>query len=103
MTKGLPPKYLIIYSISYSKRYINVHDYTQIKLLPSLSFVPPNDVVRAFEILTAGEYLDGQIGQLIDYFEDTWIGRRRGNDRRRGTFPIELWNCYDAIREGIRV
>ena len=48
------------------------------KMLVTLAFVPVQDVVVAFDTLVA-DILDELI-PLIDYFEDTWIGRpgRRG-------------------------
>ncbi|KAL4083282.1 hypothetical protein QTP88_028611 [Uroleucon formosanum] len=32
-----------------------------------------------------------------DYFEDTWLGKTVRKRRRGPTFPLEMWNCYDAI------
>ncbi|KAF2883555.1 hypothetical protein ILUMI_22619 [Ignelater luminosus] len=46
------------------------------------------------------------VGQLpppiVDYFEDTWIGRPgRRNKRRNPSFPHSLWNCYEATLEDL--
>ena len=30
----------------------------------------------------------------MDYFEDTYIGRRRSNGRATPRFPIDLWNMH---------
>ena len=30
----------------------------------------------------------------MDYFEDTYIGRRRPNGRATPRFPIDLWNMH---------
>ena len=30
----------------------------------------------------------------MDYFEDTYIGRRRPNRRATPRFPIDLWNMH---------
>jgi hypothetical protein len=40
---------------------------------------------------------------LVDYFEDTWIGRPLGrhNRRRAPLFEHSLWNCYDAVVDGL--
>ena len=37
-------------------------------------------------------------GNVIDYFEDTYIGRLRpGGHRRAPLFDLALWNMYDQI------
>lgn len=71
----------------------------QVRMLPALAFVPPDDVIRAFTILTDGNYLPGELDQVVSYFESTWIGQRqRGNRRRQPMYPVQLWNCYDSVR-----
>ncbi|XP_035231949.1 uncharacterized protein LOC118203773 [Stegodyphus dumicola] len=58
----------------------------EISQLAALAFVPTSDVIEP----------------IINYFEDTWIGRftRRGQ-RRRPVFDISLWNCYDAVKDKV--
>ena len=65
-------------------------------MISALAFVPPADVVTLFETLT-GE-LPNVLIPVLDYFEDTYIGRpdRRGV-RRAPLFPIHLWNQYDRV------
>ncbi|KAF2879138.1 hypothetical protein ILUMI_27045 [Ignelater luminosus] len=42
------------------------------------------------------------IQPIVDYFEDTWIGRPgRRNKRRNPIFPHSLWNCYEATIEDL--
>ena len=39
---------------------------------------------------------------MMDYFEDTFIGRpTRRNGRRAPQFPISLWNVHDRVEEGL--
>ena len=39
-------------------------------------------------------------GNVIDYFEDTYIGRLRpGGHRRAPLFDLALWNMYDQTME----
>ena len=44
-------------------------------MLAALAFVPKPDVIIAFEAVSEDFTLDGQA--VIDYFEDTYIGRLR--------------------------
>ena len=59
----------------------------QCRMIAALAFVPPGDVVTAFETLS--EHLPVEFDPILDYFEDTYIGRpgRRGV-RRQPLFPI---------------
>ena len=70
------------------------------RMLPALAFVPPDDVVGSFEILCRhirGEY-NGDLDDLIIYFEDSYIGRFLQNaPRRPPTFPIAIWNMFHRV------
>lgn len=63
-------------------------------MLSAIAFLPPNDVIRGFE-----EFADciwnvdnGYADDLLEYFEDTYIGRYlRNAPRRQPSFPIQLW------------
>ena len=50
-------------------------------MLAALAFVTEPDVITAFEAMSEDFPLDGQA--VIDYFEDTYIGRLRPGDHRR--------------------
>ena len=66
------------------------------RMISALAFVPPADVVGAFETLS--NELPDVLNPILDYFEDNYIGRpdRRGA-RRAAIFPILLWNQYDRV------
>jgi len=77
-----------------------------VRCLPSLAFVPPDDVEEAFELLaesqpTTVDHLD----ELTTFFEHTYIrGRRRwGHTATYGpaTFPVETWIQHAAGSGGI--
>jgi hypothetical protein len=77
-----------------------------IRCLAALAYVPPVDVVEAFEILVEAtppgiDHLD----EITTYFEHTYIrGRRlRGPREAYGQplFPINSWNQYAAGVDGI--
>lgn len=65
------------------------------KMLLALSFVPTDDVVAAFETLT--EICPDDMDNLINYWEDTYIGRMRRNRRSVPLFPISVWNMFNRV------
>ena len=74
----------------------NGNDYTD--------FDTPDDVVQGFEDLTDHIRINyqGEVDNLLEYFEDTYIGRHRRNAPRRTTmFPVVLWNMFHRSDEEI--
>jgi len=70
-----------------------------VKMMLALSFVPSNDVVVSFEeFVEAGP---DEITSLVDYWEDTYIGRRRRNRRANPRFAVDLWNVHDRINDNL--
>lgn len=66
----------------YSVRYNTEPDYAMhIRMLVALAYVPNHDKVRVYEELIELESFP-EVDLLLNYFEDTFIGRRRR--RRRG-------------------
>ena len=68
-----------------------------IRMLAALALVPPNDVIDSFDTLV--DYSRNGYAQdlddMLDYFEDNYIGRFRYNaPRRRPTFNIQTWNMF---------
>ena len=72
-------------------------------------FLPPNDVIIEIRISYFYDVINGFVvlcqlicntfntdaDDLLEYFEDTYIGRFRQNPSRRNpVFAIELWNMY---------
>ena len=71
-------------------------------MIPAFAFIPPNDVVDAFERLI--EVIRNQYGDetdgVLDYFEDTYIGRfRRNAAPAKPVFPIQMWNMFHQTHE----
>ena len=57
---------------------------------------------EAFDQLVASDYYKRNeilLAQLIDYFEDNYIGRLTRTGRRTPIFPKNLWNVYDSAVE----
>ncbi|XP_072397919.1 uncharacterized protein [Diabrotica undecimpunctata] len=95
-----------IQSAGLQRRNIENPDFAlHLRQLTALAFVPDNHVVRVYEeLLNSDFYTQNEelLVPLINYFEDTWIGRlaRRGN-RRQPLFPANVWNCYDLADQDI--
>ena len=52
-----------------------------LRMIAALAFFPPQDVVNSFEelcVVIRNQY-DGDADEVLDYFEDTYIGRFRRN------------------------
>jgi len=85
----------------YSTDVIFAHE---IKKLSAFAFVPVDNVISAFEELINSDYYvenEEDLQTVVDYFEDTWIGRlTRGGRRRAPTFTIKIWNMFDAVMQG---
>ncbi|CAF1331691.1 unnamed protein product [Rotaria sordida] len=71
----------------------NVH-----KIL-ALAFLEPNQVVNGFEFLCSD--LGDEYQQILDYFEDTYIGRPVRRSRRTPMFPIDLWNMAVRVKNNM--
>ncbi|ESO06018.1 hypothetical protein HELRODRAFT_160131 [Helobdella robusta] len=66
-----------------------------------VSFFHPNDIIESFEQLSEDFPEKAQL--VLDYFENTWIGRsNRRQQRRPLRFAYDLWNCYNATFNGLR-
>lgn len=85
-------------------------DFAQnIKLLTALAFVPPNDVVTAYDELIETEFFaetteskyKRQIQELLLYFQTTYIYRLdRQGIRQPPKFAPEVWNVYEQTLTG---
>ena len=71
-------------------------------MVPPLAFIPPNDVVDAFERLDdiirnqCVHKTDG----VLDYFEDTYIIRfKRNAAQATQIFPFQMWNMFHRTHE----
>ena len=59
-------------------------------------------VIRAFESLSENFPLDAPVQAIIDYFEDTYIGRLRpGGQCRDSLLPVTVWNMYAQTLQGL--
>ena len=66
-------------------------------MLPALAFLQADDAIEGFEELTDTIRIlyDDVADDLLQYFEDTYMGRyRRNAPRRPALFAIILWNIF---------
>lgn len=88
-----------IQSFGLKQRYENDADFAlKMRMLAALAFVPQEDVQNAFEALCRDGIFSEEMFPVVDYFEDTWIGRPNNIiARRQPVFSHQLWNCYQTV------
>lgn len=64
----------------------------QLRMIPAIAFVPTDRVSEYFDLLAVA--LPDEAEPILSYYEDTYIGRMRGNRRREPRFPTNHWNVY---------
>lgn len=95
--------YRRIQHLGMKKRYDSNTDFQhKVKLFIALAFVPIEYVSKAFDILVHSEDVGCvYIKPFLDYFEETWVGKRNPNgSRRQPVFPHSLWNFYERTVHG---
>lgn len=86
-TNGLQPRYETDADFALSLRFLS-----------ALAFVPTDSVVEVFEEMCDNNIFPPEAQEVVDYFEDTWIGRpNRRQQRRPPQFDHAVWNCYEAV------
>ena len=69
------------------------------KSMAAVAFVPVADVHAAFEELISGANFDPRMEEVVEYFENTWLGRQSAlGSRQEPIFPVELWNMYERSK-----
>ncbi|CAF2151195.1 unnamed protein product [Rotaria magnacalcarata] len=65
--------------------------------IAALAFLQSNDVSQGFDDLSNS--LPQIVHPLLDYFEDTYVGRNRTQGRAKPVFEIELWNMHQRTTD----
>nr|CAB3263106.1 uncharacterized protein LOC101242881 [Phallusia mammillata]CAB3263107.1 uncharacterized protein LOC101242881 [Phallusia mammillata]CAB3263108.1 uncharacterized protein LOC101242881 [Phallusia mammillata] len=69
-------------------------------MIAAIAFVPVSDVVSYFEYLIDNIDFPKEAQPIVDYVEDTWIGRPTHRLRRRPPcYDHGIWNCFDAAKQ----
>ena len=88
--------YRRVQAASLQSKYRNEDEFSiKIRMIPALAFLPINNVAEAFETLE--EVMPAEAQPILDYFEDTYIGRLRRRNRRAPWFPISMWNMHERV------
>ena len=66
-----------------------------IRSMAALAFVPVNDIVESFE--TFSDNIPEVAQPVVDYFEDTYIGRQQRRGRRNPRFPHTMWSIHERV------
>ncbi|XP_031350480.1 uncharacterized protein LOC116176146 [Photinus pyralis] len=92
-----------IQSNGLQQRYETDADFAlTMRYLSALAFVPLNELVQSFDLLLDNNVFPPEAQPVIDYFEDTWIGRPDRRLRRRAPrFAHVMWNCYNSVLENL--
>lgn len=70
----------------------------KIRLLCALAFLPAEKVVDVFEEMLEKQVIPDEAQDIVNYFEDVWVGRPdRRNKRRQPLFKVDIWNCYSNV------
>lgn len=82
----------------HQQRYQNDGEFNLcMKMIPALAFVPVADLEEAFE--TLAEDIGDDCQDILDYFEDNYIGRPGRRQRRDPKFSHEMWNMHHRTVE----
>ena len=89
-----------------SQKYNQEEEFAlHIRMLPALAFLQASDVIKGFEELvdTIRILYDDVADDLLQYFEDTYIGRyRRNAPRHPPLFAINLWNIFNRTDDELQ-
>ncbi|CAF4370632.1 unnamed protein product [Rotaria socialis] len=96
--------YKIVFNVKYKSGLGFKKNYEQdpvfshhVNQMAALAFLQPNDVSQGFDDLYNS--LPQMLHPLLDYFEDTYIGRNRTQGRAKPMFEIELWNMHQRTTD----
>ena len=69
------------------------------RMIASLAFYPQDKVEEAFD--TLAEFLPEEANDIIDYFEDNYIGRITRRFRRTPRFDVNIWNMHSRVQDDL--
>lgn len=91
-------------------KYVNDVEFAlNVRQILALAFVPSEDIPIKFDEMCKFDFwkynekneFNNEKQQLINYFEDTYIGGVTRNRRRHVEFPPSMWSVYDLTKKGV--
>ncbi|KAF0990410.1 hypothetical protein HZS_7355, partial [Henneguya salminicola] len=73
-------------------------------MFAAVAFIKEDNVIQAFEALGEHICLNGfeqQFRELLNYYEDTLIGRHQHTGHSQPLISIQLWNQSERTENGI--
>ncbi|CAF1542048.1 unnamed protein product [Adineta ricciae] len=91
--------YRLFWDLGLKSNYENDSQFAyDVNKIAALAFLQCQNVSQGFDDLYTS--LSSVHEPLLNYFEDTYIGRRRPNGRAKPRYPIELWNMHERTING---
>ncbi|XP_076471818.1 uncharacterized protein LOC143301423 [Babylonia areolata] len=83
--------------------YLEPENSLLVKTIQALAFVPPDDVIEAFQQLmdSLDADTDETLSDFLAYFESTWLGIVQRGRRRRPKFDVAMWNVYNRVGDNL--
>nr|KAG5711699.1 hypothetical protein BaRGS_023463 [Batillaria attramentaria] len=98
-----PQAYGNLQSLGLQDWYLEPENSLLIKTIQALAFVPPDDVIEAFQQLmdSLDADTDETLSDFLAYFESTWLGIVQRGRRRRSKFDVAMWNVYSRVEDNL--
>jgi hypothetical protein len=88
--------YRKVQSLGLQERYQTDAEFSLLmRMIPALAFVPIDEVINVFEELQEAMSPEGI--PVLDYFEDSYIGRKRRRNRAVPLYAHEIWNVNGRV------
>ena len=92
--------YRHVQSLGLQEQYLVDEEFrVNIKMIPALAFVPPDDIIPAFQALS--QHCEGNEEHILDYFEVNYIGELQRGRRRNPLFAHIMWNISSRVENDL--
>ncbi|KAL8578262.1 hypothetical protein ACOMHN_005653 [Nucella lapillus] len=83
--------------------YLEPENSLLVTTIQALAFVPPDDVIEAFQQLmdSLDADTDETLSDFLAYFESTWLGIVQRGRRRLPKFDVAMWNIYNRVGDNL--
>ncbi|CAF1060993.1 unnamed protein product [Brachionus calyciflorus] len=81
------------------KRWFDENFRVSFRRLQALAFIPVCDIIEGFEYIK--QTAPCCFSNILNYFENNYIGHVKNGVRGKPRFDIELWNLFDRVKKDI--